>query len=126
MIFTAATAIQAGAFYAGFLSLTVNQRTVIPYWDLAKHLRVPVSQNAGVNAVQTAVAAFTAPYHVVQDSVNMADDSMFPVEPNLVFAGNKKHDLTITLPVGIGAIPTNLRIVIIARGILAQNVTPIN
>lgn len=121
--FTAAQAVQMGSFYNGFLSLTVNQRTVIPYWDLARHYKVPTTQANGVTATTTAP---TAPLHVVDDSTSLADDAMFPVEPNLVFAGNKKHDLTITLPTGIAAIPTNLRIVIIARGILAQNVTPIN
>lgn len=131
--FTAAQAVQMGSFYNGFLSLTVNQRTVIPYWDLARHYKVPTTQANAVTSTQftgvpttPTVTAFTAPTHLTDDSTSLADDSMFPVEPNLVFAGNKKHDLTITLPTGVAAIPSNLRIVILARGILAQNVTPIN
>lgn len=126
--FTAAQALNALSFYNGFLSLTVNQRTVIPYWDLMRHYKAYTTQANMVTTVQTGAAtAFTAPNHIpTEDSINLADDSMFPVEPNLVFAGNKKHDLTITLPIGISAIPSGLRIVIIARGILAQNVTPIN
>jgi hypothetical protein len=56
----------------------------------------------------------------------MSNDGMFPTEPNIVFAGNKKHDFNITLPTGIVAIPTGLRIIAILRGILAQNVTAIN
>jgi len=121
--FTAALAIQAGAFYQGNLSLTINQRTVVPYWDLNRHYAVPTSQLNGVTAT---TAAPTAPIHVVDDSVNMADSGFYPVEPNIVFAGNKKHDLTINMPVSVAAWPTNARIVIIARGILAQNTTAIN
>lgn len=126
--FTAATALNALSFYNGFLSLTVNQRTVIPYWDLMRHYKAYTTQANGVTAVQTGAAiAFTAPNHIpTEDSINLADDGMYPVEPNLVFAGNKKHDLNITLPIGLAAIPSGLRIIIIARGILAQNVTPIN
>jgi hypothetical protein len=126
--FASATALQALSFYNGFLSLTVNQRTVIPYWDLMRHYKVTNTQANGATAqFGGTLTAYTAPLHMNgEDSVNLADDGMFPVEPNLVFAGNKKHDLNITLPVGIAGIPTGLRIVIIARGILCQNTTPIN
>jgi hypothetical protein len=122
--FTAATALQALSFYNGFFSLTINQRTVITAWDLMRHFRPTATQMNGVTA--TTVAP-TAPIHVVhEDSVDMSNDGMFPTEPNIVFAGNKKHDFNITLPTGIVAIPTGLRIIAILRGILAQNVTAIN
>jgi hypothetical protein len=131
--FTTATAVQAGAFYNGFLSLTINQRTVVPYWDLARHYKVPTTQANMVTSTQftgvpttPTVTAFTAPTHLPDDSTSLADDAMYPVEPNIVFAGNKKHDLAINLPVATAAWPTNCRIVIIARGILAQNTTSVN
>jgi hypothetical protein len=131
--FTQALALNMLSLYNGYLSLTVNQRTVIPTWDLMRHYRVQNTQANGATAqFGGTLTAYTAPVHMNgEDSVNLADDGLFPVEPNLVFAGNKKHDLTITLPKGVTAlpsVPTNVetRIVIIARGILAQNVTPIN
>lgn len=122
--FTAATALQALSFYNGYFSLTINQRTVITAWDLMRHYRPTVTQMNGVTAT-TAVP--TAPIHVVaEDSFDASNDGMFPTEPNIVFAGNKKHDFNVTLPLGIVAIPTGLRIIAIMRGILAQNVTAIN
>lgn len=129
--FTAALAQNMLGFYQGYLSLTVNQRTVIPYWDLMRHYKVQQTQANSITAVQVGAAtAPTAPAHIVsEDSVSLADDAMYPVEPNLVFAGNKKHDLTINLPLGVTTLPantSNTRIIILARGILAQNVTPIN
>ena len=131
--FTAALALNALSFYNGFLSLTVNQRTVIPYWDLMRHYKVQNTQANGATAqFGGTLSAYVAPLHMNgEDSVGLADDGMYPVEPNLVFAGNKKHDLTITLPKGVTTLPSvpsnvDTRIVIIARGILCQNTTPIN
>jgi hypothetical protein len=122
--FAAATALQALSFYNGYFSLTINQRTVITAWDLMRHYRPTVTQ---MNAVYATTTAPTAPIHLAsEDSVDMSNDGMFPTEPNIVFAGNKKHDFNITLPLGIVAIPTGLRIIAILRGILAQNVTAIN
>jgi hypothetical protein len=122
--FTAAQALQALSFYNGFFQLTINQRTVITAWDLLRHYRPTVTQMNGVTAT---TAAPTAPIHVVaEDSYDASNDAMFPTEPNIVFAGNKKHDFNITLPLGMVGIPTGLRIICILRGILAQNVTAIN
>lgn len=122
--FAAATALQALSFYNGYFSLTINQRTVITAWDLMRHYRPTVTQ---MNAVYATTTAPTAPIHLAsEDSVDMSNDGMFPTEPNIVFAGNKKHDFNITLPLGIVAIPTGLRIIAVLRGILAQNVTAIN
>ena len=122
--FAAATALQALSFYNGYFSLTINQRTVITAWDLMRHYRPTVTQ---MNAVYATTTAPTAPIHLAsEDSVDMSNDGMFPTEPNIVFAGNKKHDFNVTLPLGIVAIPTGLRIIAVLRGILAQNVTAIN
>jgi len=133
--FDLTTAKQALAFYNGFFSLTINQRTVITAWDLMRHYLVPSTQANTVTSTQFSnsattptVAAFTAPTHLAgEDSVDMSNHGMFPTEPNIVFAGNKKHDFNISLPSGIAAtLPSNLRIICILRGILAQNVTAIN
>jgi len=132
--FAAATAYQALSFYNGFFSLTINQRTVITAWDLMRHYLVPTTQANTVTSTQftgvpttPTVTAFTAPTHIAgEDSVDMSNAGMFPTEPNIVFAGNKKHDFNISLPSGIAAAPSNLRIICILRGILAQNVTAIN
>lgn len=125
--YTAANAMILNSLYAynGFLSLTVNQTTVIPSWDLFKHLKIPVTQ---LNATTTggATGVVTAPVHSSFDAIDGSEDGFYPVEPNVVISGSKKNLLTINLPTAIATIPTNGRLVIIMRGILAQNASAIN
>lgn len=128
--FTVAQAAAANSIYQGQMQLTVNQRTVITSWDLYRHLLIPTTQ---MNAGLITTAAFAAPAsdgatkgHPFDDNANGADYGFYPTEPNIVLAGNKKNDLTVQLPVGPSVIPANSRLVCIWRGILAQNVTPIN
>jgi hypothetical protein len=122
--FTAAQAAAAQVIYNGYLSLTINQRTILPYWDLARHLDIPQTQAAAVAATTTAP---TAPIHLNDDFFDGGDSAQYPCEPNIIFSGAKKHDLTITLPSAVSAFPTNgIRVVLLLRGILAQNVTSVN
>jgi hypothetical protein len=124
--FTAAQAAAAQVIYNGYLSLTINQRTILPYWDLARHLDIPQTQAAAVAATTTAP---TAPIHLNDDFFDGGDSGQYPCEPNIIFSGAKKHDLTVTLPSGIptASLPTNgIRVVLLLRGILAQNVTSVN
>lgn len=104
--------------YNGALSLTVNQRQIVTDWDLMRHYKVPTQQKA-----TNAYYATTGP--AFQDGNEMATDGMFPVEPNWVIKGNAKNLLQITLPGAPAAIIANSRIVIIMRGLLAQNSTPL-
>ena len=122
---TVAQALATYYLYNGFLSLTVNQTTVIPSWDLFKHLKIPVTQ---LNATTTGVAtgAPTAPMHNTFDAIDGSEDGFYPVEPNVVISGSKKNLLTINLPAAVTAIGTNARLVVIMRGILAQNASAIN
>lgn len=120
------TAAQAFTIYNGFMQLTVNQRTVITAWDLMRHLYIPPTQAGSTNATTAAVVSMGSVYHANDDQFSGADFSMYPTEPNVVIAGNKKNDLTVTLPTAPAAIPSNARLICIIRGILAQNVTPIN
>lgn len=101
-------------YYNGFLSLTVNQRIILPSWDLYRHYVVPQTQQITAN---TAVGN--------QDQVNIGTDASYTVEPNLVLIGSKKNILQIVIPAAPAAIIANTRLVIIARGILAQNASSI-
>ena len=128
--FSVAQAVAANSIYQGQMQLTVNQRTVITAWDLYRHLYIPQVQ---MNSGYITTAAFAAPAsdgstkgHPFDDHTQGADYGFYPVEPNVVIAGNKKNDLTVVFPAGPSAVPTNSRLVCIWRGILAQNVTPIN
>ena len=131
--FSATNAAALYTLYNGFMQLNVNQRTVMTAWDLYRHLFIPTVQLAGNASVGTAALinpGTGAGGHFNDDNFNAADMGMFPTEPNIVLAGNKKNDLTVTLPTAVSSLPTTTgtvtRLVCITRGILAQNVTPIN
>jgi hypothetical protein len=109
--------------YNGYMQLTINQRTIIPNWDLYKHLDVPTTQQNMV----TATFATTAGAGLLAEDQNNADDfGFFPCEPNIVLVGSKKNELSVTLPAGLTAVTANSRLVCIFRGILAQNTTSVN
>jgi len=112
------------SIYNGFMSLTINQRTIIPNWDLYKHLDVPQTQQnmvtAGITTAPAGGGVFT------DDQNNAGDFGFFPCEPNIVLVGSKKNDLTVTIPSGLTAVKTDSRLVCIFRGILAQNSTSVN
>jgi hypothetical protein len=99
--------------YTGNMTLTVNQRTIIPYWDIQKHLFIPQTQ---------ATAAANPPL----DQFEGNHSGMYPAEPNIVLIGSKKNILAINLDNAPAAVQANSRLVIILRGILMQNVTSIN
>lgn len=126
-LFSVTNAPAAYALYNGFWQLTINQRTVVTAWDLARHLYIPPTTMNSYSTVKAAASvAFVTPEHANLDKFDGSQDGQFPVEPNIVFSGANKHDFNISLPVGIASFPTNTRIVCLMRGILAQNVTVVN
>ncbi len=121
---TAGSAAACNSIYNGYMSLTINQRTIIPNWDLYKHLDVPTTQQNMITG-----SFIASPLGTLADDENNASDfGFFPCEPNIVLVGSKKNDLTVTLPSGIpaGAVHPDSRLVCIFRGILAQNTTSVN
>jgi hypothetical protein len=115
--FTASVATDLRALYNGAMSLTVNQRVIVPSWDLMRHYKAPIMQTGFVPAPVTAGN--------IQNSDDLSSDGFYPVEPNIVFVGSKKNQLQITVPQAIATFPANSRIVVIFRGLLAQNSTPV-
>lgn len=118
-IFSAAnTASSLYSFYNGNLSLTVNNRQVVPSYDIYRHYSVPMQQQV------------TAPYYAAQtaawkDQQDGSESGFYPIEPGWVFVGSKQNVLQINLPAALAAIEANSRVVVIMRGHLAQNVTPV-
>lgn len=119
---TANSATSANTLYNGYMSLTINQRTIIPNWDLYKHLDVPSTQQNMITGSFVASPLGT----LADDENNAGDYGFFPCEPNIVLVGSKKNELSVTLPAGLAAIHPNSRLVCIFRGILAQNTTSVN
>lgn len=102
--------------YNGSMSITVNNRQIVPAWDIYRHLYVPQTQQASATGTNTAI-----------DQNDAAEYGYYPVEPNLVLVGSKNNQISLNLPSAIGTLQASTapRIVVIFRGILGQNITPV-
>jgi hypothetical protein len=110
-----ANATPLNALYNGNMSITVNNDILVPNWDILKHLNVPETQ-------QTAALGAGSP----QDQIRGGHDGFYPMEPNVVLIGSKNNVISINLPVGLTAVLTNSRVIVIARCIVAQNSTVVS
>lgn len=97
--------------YNGVLSLTVNNRQIVPAQDMQRFLETPQTQATG--AANSPIDQFDGSFSTV-------------VEPNLVLIGSKNSLFNITIPSAFAALDANTRVVILARGVLAQNVTVVS
>lgn len=103
--------------YNGFMDVSINNRGIIPAWDLYRHLYVPTSQQG----------IYTGTGNTGIDQNDATEFGYYPCEPNLVLVGSKNNVITFNLPNAITTLQASTapRIVVIFRGILAQNVTPV-
>jgi len=115
---TANTASSLYTWYNSSLQLVVNNRQIIPSYDLYRHYSVPQQQT-------TANADYTTSAINYKDQQSGADSGFYPVEPGWVLVGSKNNTLTVNLPQALTAVETNSRAILIFRGHLAQNVTPV-
>jgi hypothetical protein len=115
---TANTASSLYTWYNSSLQLVVNNRQIIPSYDLYRHYSVPQQQT-------TTNADYTTSAINYKDQQSGADSGFYPVEPGWVLVGSKNNTLTVNLPQAMTAVETNSRAVLIFRGHLAQNVTPV-
>ena len=115
---TANTATSLFNWYNSSLSLTVNNRQIVPAYDLYRHYSVPQQQ-------ETANADYTTSAINYKDQQSGADSAFYPVEPAWVFVGSKQNVLQVQLPTAMAAVESNSRAVLVLRGHLAQNVTPV-
>lgn len=103
-------------FYSnGNFSVKCNNDVIIPYRGLFNHWYKPQTQ-------QTAALGEASP----ADQIRGCEDAMITMEPNILLIGSKNYVPTITLPKALPASETNMRAVLIFRGILAQNSTVVN
>lgn len=101
--------------YNGKLSVVVNNRQIVPAMDLYRYLYVPQTQQ-GAAATATTI-----------DQNDATEFGYYPVEPNIVLVGSKNNVITLDLPGAISTLQAGVapRIVVIMRGILAQNATSV-
>lgn len=101
------------AIYNGQLQVKINNDVVVPAWDLQQHFYRPQTQ-------------LTAAANTPQDQKRLAEDSMVAVEPNIIAIGSKNTQISIVLPTALTAVDANSRLVLLMRGVLAQNSTVVS
>lgn len=106
---------------SGIFTLQVNNETIIPAWDVARHFYIPQTQfNTFVAAAQTGQASSS------QDQKRDAEDGWYPMEPNCLLIGSKNSRPIVTLPLAMTAVTANSRCIMRVRGVLAQNSTVVS
>jgi len=112
---TAGAAAALYNLYNGYLSLTVNNYIITPSWDLYRHLEINQTQQT-VTPVATTVPL---------DQVSGIASTAVACEPNWVLIGSKSNTLQLNLPAAIGTLQASSTtvLVLILRGVLAQNCT---
>ena len=115
---TANAAASLLSWYNSSLTLNVNNRTIVPAYDLYRHYYVPQQQ-------ETLDADYTSSGINYVDQNDGSSSGFYPIEPAWVLVGSKQNQLTVQLPQAMAAVQANSRAVIIMRGHLAQNVTPV-
>lgn len=100
-------------FGSANLSIIVNNDVLIPSADLQQHLYIPETQ-------ATAAPGAGSPL----DEITGATDGFVSCEPNVYFVGPRNNVVTVTLKKAMAALTaTNARVILTARGYLAQNST---
>jgi hypothetical protein len=108
-------AIQMQSYYNGTMSIMINNVQYTQKWDLWRHWKTEQTQ-------QTAPIGAGSP----EDQFSADDDGFYPMQPFILLIGSQNIQLNINLPVSPTAVDANSRLVILMRGILAQNSTVVN
>lgn len=109
---TSAADIDSTLYSNGSLRIGVNNDIVLPNRALLNFFYRPQTQ-------QTAALAATSP----GDQYRGAEDGFITCEPNLLLVGSKGYVPEVILPSNLAAITANSRMILMFRGILAQNST---
>lgn len=121
-------------FWIGaYISLAINKKVVIPYWDCLQHYHAPITQYT---------PAFPVPSNYMPRQKNSYDgstDGFVYMQPNVVIGGGRNNILTVNLAANIPATIAPFNVVgynnptdgfiftanILTRGILMQNSTTV-
>lgn len=99
----------------GTMTITVNKDIKLTNWDLWRHYFAPQTQQTGALGLGSPT-----------NQVNGADDGWYPVEPYVLLIGSQGINIQISLQNALGTVDTNSRLVIMMRGVLAQNSTVVS
>lgn len=112
-IFT--NALQMRSLYNGDLRIMVNNYQYMYSWDLQRHWISNQTQ-------QTAAFAAGSP----EDQDDFSADGFYPMQPYVLFGGAQNVQVSIRLSNAPTAVDANSRYVMMFRGVLAQNSTPVS
>jgi hypothetical protein len=112
-VFTNAATMQT--IYNGQLKLMINNVQYIVNWDLWRHWKTTQTQ-------QTAAFGAGSP----EDQFDGSEDALYPMQPFVLLIGSQNIQLTITLPAAPSAVDANSRLIVLVRGIQAQNSTVVS
>lgn len=113
--FILTNAVQMQAYYNGTMSIMINNVQYTQKWDLWRHWKTNQTQ-------QTGALGAGSP----EDQFSADDDGFYPMQPFIILIGSQNIQLNITLPASPTTVDANSRLVIILRGVLAQNSTVVN
>lgn len=104
-----------GTIYNSWMSITINNRQILPYYDLSRHYFAP----------QTQTASPAATGKTLTNQNNLSSDGFYPIEPGIVLIGSKNNQVQVTLPAGMTLTTQTYKLVIVFRGHNGQNITPV-
>lgn len=113
--FVLTNAVQMQSYYNGTMSIMINNVQYTQKWDLWRHWKTNQTQ-------QTAAFGAGSP----EDQFSADDDGFYPMQPFILLIGSQNIQLNIQIPVSPTAVDANSRLIILMRGILAQNSTVVN
>jgi len=98
--------------YNGQMKFQINNYQYMYGWDLLRHYFSPQTQ-------QTAAPGVGSPV----DQFDLSSDGFYPLQPFVLFNGLQNLNFQIILPGSITATDVGSRIVVLMRGVTAQNST---
>lgn len=117
--------------WLSYINVTVDKKVVIPYWDTDRHLYIP--QQQATNFWSSTGPPYQWP--LFQDQYDASTDGFYPMEPTLVFGGGRQNNVSLNMPTNIPLISPMtdtdygktfvIKVVLMFRGILAQNSTAV-
>lgn len=111
-IFSAAASAALPTLYNGLLKIMINNVQYLNYWDIWRHWYAGETQ-------QTAALGAGSP----MDQFCGSDDGFYPMEPFILLIGSQNIQINITLPAALANVDANSRVILLFRGVLAQNST---
>lgn len=111
---TAANAVPMRSLWQGDIKITIGNYVYVYNWDLLRHYYAPQTQ-------QTAALGAGSP----TDQKRLGEDGFWPVEPTVALLGTEDNLIQVNLDAAPATFNANARLVIMFRGVNAQNSTPV-